>query len=123
MKHCLSTRNLLLMVVALMCCVTLSSCEDDGYYYGNPIVGRWQLIAPTNVDYNEYVFYSNGTGAYYIQDAWGEDEYYFRWDVFGDQLSIYFDNGENWYFGWTVQGYNLYLYPDNSGIPLVYQYY
>ncbi|MCM1520221.1 MAG: hypothetical protein NC098_05490 [Lachnoclostridium sp.] len=115
-------RNYFMTLVAIICCMSMTSCDDEDNY-GNPIIGRWQLIAPTNVDYNEYYFYPDGTGAYYISDAWGQDMYYFDWNTYGDQLTIYFDNGDIWNYGWTVQGYNLYLYPDNSGIPLVYQYY
>ena len=120
LKH--SARHIFYLMAAIVCCISLTSCDDNDYY-GNPIVGRWQLIAPTNVDYNEYAFFGNGSGRYFVSDAWGEDYYYFTWETYGDRLNVYFDNGDVWYFGWTVQGYNLYLYPDNSPIPLVYQYY
>lgn len=116
-------RKILVMMVAVMSVMALSSCDDDDTYYGNPLTGRWQLIAPTNVNYNEWVLNPNGTGTYFVSDYWGDDYYPIRWNSYGNQLQVYFQNGEVWNYGWTVQGYTLYLYPDNSGIPLVYQSY
>ncbi len=114
--------RLALMVIAIVAGWSMTSC-DDGDYYNHPLVGNWALVAPTNVDYNEYYFYPDGTGQYFVSDYWGQDYYNFAWDTAGPNLTVYFYNGDVWQFGWTVQGNSLYLYSGNDPVPYVYTYF
>ncbi|MBD5345016.1 MAG: hypothetical protein HDR90_08550 [Bacteroides sp.] len=111
-----------LLFAAVMVCLAFTSCDDDDYY-NNPLVGRWELVAPTDVDYNCFYFYPDGTGQYYVDDFWGEDWYYFSWEVNGPNLAVYFNNGDVWYYSWTVQGSSLYLYAPGENVPYVYNYF
>lgn len=62
---------ILVMFVALF----TTSCDDDDYYC-SPIEGNWEIVDPPNVDYNEYSFFHDGTGAYYIEDYYGNSTYH-----------------------------------------------
>lgn len=112
----LSIPLLLVMFVSLF---TTTSCDDDDYY--NPVVGNWSIIEPANAYYNEYCFYPDGTGTYYIDDYAGQSTYYFTWQTYEDFLYIYFNMGDTWTFNWDVSFGCLYLYPIGSPYPYVYK--
>lgn len=119
----LLTRHVFNLAVILSTLLALTACDpDDDYYYDPPIVGGWQLIAPSTIGYNEFYFYPDGSGTYYVDDYYGEDSYYIEWDIYGQQLTVYFpDQGDTMYFSWAVRGATLYLYPSGGGEPWVYQ--
>lgn len=102
--------------------VGLTSCSDEPYYYdAPPFVGGWQLVGPPSVGYNEFVFYPDGSGTYYVNDYYGEDTYYMEWEVYGSQLTVYFPSDfDTMYFSWRYANGYLYLYPDGGGQPWVY---
>lgn len=115
-----------MMVVALIIAsITLVSCDDDDdYYYGSPLVGTWQMVAPVGQFYNEFTFYANGSGSYYVEDYYGSDEYYIEWWTNGSALTVDFpDEMDTMYFTYRISGYSLYLYPSEGGEPWVYQLY
>ncbi|MCM1163572.1 MAG: hypothetical protein NC339_04910 [Muribaculaceae bacterium] len=102
----------------------MSSCDPDDEYYGNPLVGTWQMVAPLDGFYNEFTFYADGSGTYYVEDDWGRDNYYINWYLYGNQLQVDFpDQMDTMYFTCQVSGYSLYLYPSDGGTPWVYQLY
>lgn len=117
-------RHTAIITAIILATLSLTSCDDDDEYYGNPLVGTWQMIAPLDGFYNEFTFYSDGSGAYYVEDSWGSDTYYINWYLYGSQLQVDFpDQMDTMYFTCSIQGYNLFLYPDNGGNPWVYQLY
>lgn len=113
----LSISLLLVMFVSLF---TTTSCDDDHHYY-NPIVGNWSLTDPVDAYYNEYYFYPDGTGIYYIDDYYGESTYYFTWETYHSYLYVYFNTGETWTYRWDFRYGCLYLYPIGSPYPFIYQ--
>lgn len=86
----------LMMMFTLM--VALSSCGDD-YYYSD-LLGRWQKVSVIENDYEydlargeyeEYVFFDNGTGLYQNEYGTRVD---FWWDEYGhDRVHIRFSDG------------------------------
>lgn len=115
-----SLRALLMMLLTITAFTTLTSCdpddEDQPYY----LTGTWVQVAPTIDGYASYTFYGNGTGYYYVNDYYGEDEYDFAWWTEGPSgLVIDYGYGEVYSFGYSLSGNNLYLYPDNGDNPLV----
>lgn len=114
-----------MLTVILVSAMCFTACDDDDdYYYGNPIVGDWQMVSQTGYFYNEFTFYPDGTGTYYVEDQYGSDTYYIQWDTYGSQLTVDFPNQmDTMYFNWSVQGNTLYLYPDDGGNPWVYRAY
>lgn len=109
---------LALLVTSLF---TLTGCADENDFYGPSIIGGWQLVS-TNTGYNEFTFYPDGSGSYYVDDYYGEDYYYIDWETWGNQLNIYFPT-ETWQFSWSIRNGYLYLYPYGGGEPWVYQRY
>lgn len=109
--------SLLLVMFAAM---FMTSCDDDDDYWYSPLEGSWTIVDPPGVDYNEYTFYSDGTGVYYIEDYAGNPSYYFTWETFNNNLYVYFNMGETWRFTWLIRDGYLYLYSPGSGVPLVY---
>lgn len=106
---------ILVMFVALF----TTSCDDDEGYC-SPIEGNWEIVDPPNVDYNEYSFFHDGTGAYYIEDYYGNSTYYFTWQIYGDSLYVYFTTGDTWTFRWYISNGYLYLYRNGAVVPLIY---
>lgn len=117
----LHSRNfsLLLTLLVMFAALFMTSCDDDDDYY-SPLEGSWYIVEPPTADYNEYDFYSNGTGNYYVEDYAGNSNYYFTWETFGSDLYIYFAQGDTWRFSWLIRDGYLYLYPYGGGLPLVY---
>ena len=114
-----------LIATVLIMTLTLTSCTDyDEPYYNHTLVGTWQMVSPVGLFYNEFTFYPDGSGNYYVSDQYGEDNYYIEWYVNGSQLTVDFpDQMDTMYFTWSVTGYSLYLYPSTGGNPWVYQLY
>lgn len=115
-----------LLSVILLAMLTVSACDTEDDYYGSPIVGSWRMVAPLDQFYNEFTFYPDGTGSYFVDDYWGPDTYYIEWYTEGPELWVYFPDtmgADNMYFRWRVIGSSLYLYPDGGGTPWVYQWY
>ncbi|MDE6683626.1 MAG: hypothetical protein K2J94_00420 [Duncaniella sp.] len=113
-----SLRALFVMLLAFTAFTSLSSCEpdDDPFYFS----GTWVQVAPAIDGYASYTFYDNGTGYYYVNDAYGEDVYDFGWWTDGPAgLVIDYGYGETYYFAYSMQGNSLYLYPDDGSNPLV----
>lgn len=111
-----SVSLLLVMFFALF----TTSCDDDDDYYMSPIEGSWAIVDPPEVDYNEYFFFSDGTGTYYIEDYAGNSTYYFTWQTFGNVLYVYFNTGDTWRYTWYLRDGYLYMYRDGTNVPLVY---
>ena len=80
MKKAIRTRFLTLVALlfALTCSVSLTSCEDDDYYWSVPsngyidsgLIGTWQLVQingrfVNQFEANYFSFNSNGYGRYY----------------------------------------------------------
>ncbi|MCM1521119.1 MAG: hypothetical protein NC039_00535 [Muribaculaceae bacterium] len=113
-----------LLTVLLITVTLTSSCNDEEEFYDNPLVGTWQMVAPLDEFYNEFTFYADGSGSYYVEDDWGSDTYYIYWYVYGNQLQVDFpDQMDSMYFTWQSDGYTLYLYPSDGSMPWVYRYY
>jgi hypothetical protein len=113
-----------LIMAVILATLSLQSCAEDDEYYGNPLVGTWQMVAPLNGFYNQFTFYSNGTGTYYVEDDWGSDSYYINWYVYGNQLQVEFpDEMDTMSFLWQIDGYSLYLYPSDGSATWVYRLY
>ncbi len=110
-KH-LFTFSVLMIAFSLL---GLTSCADEPYYGEPPIIGGWQLVGPPSVGYNEFVFYPDGSGTYYVDDAYGTDTYYIEWETFGNELTVYFST-DTMYFNWAIRNGYLYLYPID-GVP------
>lgn len=124
MKQTIRYASLLSLILLAM--LTVTSCDTDDDLYGNPIVGNWQMVAPLDQFYNEFSFYADGTGSYYVEDDLGPDTYYIEWYTDGPELWVYFPDtmgADSMYFTWRVSGPTLYLYPDGAGTPWVYQWY
>ena len=114
-------RTLFMMLFMFATLTALTSCEpdDDNPFYLN---GTWQQVAPTIDGYAAYTFYSDGTGYYYVDDYYGEDEYDFVWWTEGPSgLVIDYGYGDVYSYGYSVQRYDLYLYPDDGSNPLVFR--
>lgn len=110
----LTFRALMLMMVV----VGLASCSDEPYYNNSPLVGGWYLVdSSSGAIYNEFEFYSDGSGTYYADDGYGTE--YISWESWGNQLNVYFPS-ETWQFSWSYRGGYLYLYPFDGGSTLVY---
>ncbi|MCI9286077.1 MAG: hypothetical protein HFJ91_09915 [Muribaculaceae bacterium] len=117
------SRPVLLLGMMLVAMVMLQSCDpDDDYYYDDPpLVGTWELVSPPTIGYNEFTFYPDGSGTYYVNDYYGEDTYYIEWEAWGGQLTVYFPGQmDTMYFNWSIRGNNLYLYPDDGSGPWIY---
>ena len=113
-----------LLTTIFLATLALQSCATDDEYYDHPLVGTWQMVAPLNGFYNEFTFYSNGTGAYFVEDDWGQDNYYINWYAYGNQLQVEFpDQMDTMSFTWQMDGYSLYLYPVEGGATWVYRLY
>lgn len=120
MKKLLTTKRgftfqaLMLMITIL----GLTSCvEDEPYYDYSPLIGGWYLVDSPGVIYNEFEFYSNGSGNYYADDGYGDE--YIEWSSYGNQLTVYLQS-ETWDFNWAIRGGYLYLYPYGGGPTMVY---
>ncbi|MDE5724968.1 MAG: hypothetical protein K2I12_03040 [Duncaniella sp.] len=120
MKKILTTKRpftfpALLLILTL---IGLTSCAaDDPYYDYSPIVGGWYLVDSPGVIYNEFEFYSDGSGLYYADDGYGSE--YIEWVTYGNQLTVYLAS-ETWDFDWAIRGGYLYLYPYAGGPTMVY---
>lgn len=92
-----------LIATVLIMTLTITSCtDDDEPYYNHPLVGTWQMVSPVGIFYNEFTFYPDGSGNYYVSDQYGEDNYYIEWYVNGSQLTVDFpDQMDTMYFTWS----------------------
>lgn len=114
----------LLLVAITVAALSLSSCAPDDDGPEAYIIGDWYMVAPLGDIYNEFTFYSNGTGSYYVEDAWGADEYYIEWYTSGNSLTIDFPyDYDQMYFQWQCNGDVLYLQPSTGGPTWVYNRY
>ncbi len=119
MKEVYRYASLLFIAVATL---MLSSCDsdDEPYYYDDldpRLVGEWVLVSNSGPFDNEFIFYSNGTGSYYVNDSYGPTTYYINWWTYGDNLTVDFPNqgGDQMYFSYEFMGGYLYLYPSSGG--------
>lgn len=110
----------LLLAAIMTAMFAMTSCvpdDDDDPF----ITGRWYMVAPLGDIYNEFIFNSNGTGTYYVEDVWGQDTYYINWYTAGNQLTVEFpDEFDQMYFQWQSNGEVLYLQPSTGGPTWVY---
>ena len=113
-----------ILLTVMLYALPLTSCDDDDYF-GDPLVGTWQMVAPADSFYNEFTFNPDGSGTYYVEDWFGADTYYIEWYTTGrDRLVVEFPNEwDSMYFIYNVSGRSLYLYPEEGGDPWVYRFY
>lgn len=106
--------GLFIAAAAVAASSTLTSCSDDDYYYDpyyySPIVGSWGSAA-SGFYYNEFTFYSDGTGIYSAYNDFGNwESWAITWATSGNSLNVYFVNtGQSWYYTWRTSGNYLYL--------------
>lgn len=110
------------LLIAVVAALSLTSCDDDDPYYGDPLVGQWTLTAPLfdEWDATQFVFYPDGTGTLSQYDQYYEwVTYPISWDADPSTLWVY-TSAETWTYQWQVVGMNLYLYDLDTGASLTY---
>ena len=93
--------------------VAMSSCERSIYYYSSDLLVRWEKGSViengyeyelARGEYEQYIFYDNGTGIYVNEFGTRVD---FYWDEYGhDRVNIRFSDGIDEYLYYSFdRGY------------------
>lgn len=126
-------RLLPLMIIAIVASMSMTSCDNDDYYY-SPITGSWELVEIDGYpvyesDVVEFEFYPDGSGYYSQYDAYGRwTSSPITWDTSmasggAMYLDIYTYDGQIWQYLMYNYSRSLELIDLSTGQQLLFEKY